>query len=95
MMAQPSYAIQYLGSFVIKKEEIHTTAQILASYPTATVIKIAKITSQNPKEGVNVAINGTPAFTTYLGEESYIETGTSYVFDKDCILAVGIYKVVV
>ena len=93
-MAQPNYAIQYLGSFVVAKGEAYTSAEILAIYPLGTVLKIAKISGDNIKEGINVSINGTPAFPTYEGQESYLASGATYVFSKDCVLAVGIYKAI-
>ncbi len=93
-MAQPNYAIKYLGSILVEKGKSYTSADVLTAYSTATCLKMANILNDKPSEGVKVSINKSPAFTTYIGEESYIETGLSYVFSIDCILAVGQYKAV-
>lgn len=95
-MVQPAYAIQYIGAVEVKAGVEYTSASILTDYPTATVIKLKQKTNQkddgNP---VRVAVNKSPMFEVLFDDESYIATGTTYVFSKDCILAVGIYKAIV
>lgn len=86
-MAQPHYAIDYLASMKVNKGTAYTSASILASYPTATVLKIKT-------DKVSVSINGGVQFLTSFDDESYLATGKTYIFDKDCIVSIGIYKVI-
>ena len=81
------HAIEHLGAIYVKAGIALTTASILTQFPTATVM-IMKT------ENIKVSINGTAQFLTIFGGESYIQTGKTLIFDKDCTLAIGIYKVV-
>lgn len=87
-MAQPQYSIDYLGAMKVEKGVAYTSASILAAFPTATVLRIKT-------DEVSVSINGGIQFITKIDDESYLTTGKSYMFDKDCVVAVGIYKAIV
>ena len=86
-MAQPSYAVHYLGGVSAKSKEVLTSTSILTDFPTATCL----IMKTN---GVKVSIDGTDAFPVDYGEITYLETGHSYIFTKDCSLSVGKFKVI-
>ena len=81
------HAIDYLGAMPVNKGQQYTSASIITAYPTATVLKIKT-------DGVSVSINGGVQFLTSFDDESYLSTGKTYIFDKDCIVAIGIYKVI-
>ena len=84
-MEQPTqFAIQYIAGISVKKGTVYTSASILSTYPTANVLKMKT-------SGVSVSINGTEMFQTSYDDESFIVTGLSYVFNKDCVVAVGKY----
>lgn len=85
-MAQPT-CIEYLGSVYCTGGASVTTASILATYSTATALIMTT-------EGISVSINGSPMFPAKAGEITYMTTGKTYVFDKDCIIAVGIFKAI-
>lgn len=86
-MAQPAYAIEYLGAMSAKANVVVTSASLLALYPTATVVKIKT-------SGVSVSVNNTDRFPVVYDDESYLKTGKTYLFSKDCVVAVGIYKAI-
>lgn len=86
-MAQPSYAIEYIGAVEAKAGVPITSADLLAMYGTATVLKMKT-------KGVSVSVNNSPLFEVTYDDESYLVTGHTYKFNKDCIVAVGVYKVV-
>ena len=81
------HAIDYLGALAVNKGQQYTSASIITAYPTATVLKIKT-------DKVSVSINGGVQFLTSFDDESYLTTGKTYIFDKDCIVAIGIYKVI-
>lgn len=81
------HAIDYLGAMAVNKGQQYTSASIITAYPTATVLKMKT-------NGVSVSINGGVQFLTSFDDESYIATGKTYIFDKDCIVAIGIYKAI-
>ena len=85
-MAQPSYAIEYLGAVEVTANKTVNLSDIHIKYPTATVLKIKT-------DGVSVSVAGSPMFMTSFDDESFVPTSTSrtYIFDKDCIIAVGKY----
>ena len=85
-MAQ-HHAIDYLGALAVNKGQQYTSASIASAYPTATVLKIKT-------DKVSVSINGGVQFLTSFDDESFLSTGKTYIFDKDCIVAVGIYKAI-
>ena len=86
-MAQPMYVVEYLGAFEIKAGTSYTSASILATFPTANAIQMRT-------DGVKVSINGGVKFSTTFGESSFLSTGKTYMFDKDCIAVVGIYRAI-
>ena len=83
-MAQPHYAIQYLGAVSIKGGQLYTSTEVLNAYNTANMMKMKS------KE-VKVSVNGSDMFTTSYDDESFIESGHSYIFDRDCTIAIGKY----
>lgn len=85
-MAQ-HHAIDYLGALAVSKGQQYTSSSIISAYPTATVLKIKTDT-------VSVSINGGVQFLTSFDDESFLSTGKTYIFDKDCIVAIGIYKAI-
>ena len=85
-MAQP-HAIDYLGALAVNKGQQYTSASIISTYPTATVLKIKT-------DKVSVSINGGVQFLTSFDDESFLSTGKTYIFDKDCIVAIGMYKAI-
>ncbi len=91
-MAQPSYAIRYLGTVRVTKNTPYTTASILSSFVGATV---ARLSTDIKDDSVGIALNNTPMSTYYDGEEQYIQAGDMFEFSKDCTLKIGTYKAVV
>jgi len=86
-MAQPTYAIEYLGAIEAKKNQAVLSADVIGLYPSATVMKIKS-------DGVSVSVNNSVMFKTSFDDESYIRNGHTYTFSEDCIIAIGVYKVV-
>ena len=86
-MAQPSYAIEYLGAISAQSGKLYTSADVILAFPTATCMKMKT-------EGVKVSVNGTDAFLTSYDDESYITAEHTYIFSKDCTIAIGRYRVV-
>lgn len=87
-MAQPLYPVEYLGAEYLKGGVTHNSTTIKTKYPTATMIKMKT-------EDVKVSINGTTMFpTTYDGENFLPTASTTFIFSKDCIIAVGRYVAV-
>ena len=87
-MAQPMYAVEYLGAEYLKGGQTHSSTTIKDKYPTATMIKMKT-------DDVKVSINGTTMFpTTYDGENFLPTTSTTFFFNKDCIITVGRYVAV-
>lgn len=81
------HAIDYLGALAVNKGQQYTSDSITSAYPTATVLKIKT-------DKVSVSINGGVQFLTSFDDESYLSAGKTYIFDKDCIVAIGIYKAI-
>lgn len=86
-MAQPAYAIEYLGAISAKSGKVYTSASVITAYPTATCMKMKT-------DGVSVSVNGSDAFLTNFDDESFITSGHTYIFTKDCVIAVGKYRAV-
>lgn len=86
-MAQPAYAIEYLGAISAKSGKVYTSASVITAYPTATCM-------QMKTDGVSVSVNGSDAFLTSFDDESFITSGHTYIFTKDCVIAVGKYRAV-
>ena len=83
-MAKTMYAIEYLGALTIKQGQMYTSADILAKYNTANVMKMKT-------SGVNVSVNNSDMFPLDVNDEIYLVTGHTYLFDRDCTIAVGKY----
>lgn len=91
-MAQPLYAIQYLGTVRVSKHTPYTTASILTSFVGATV---AKLSTDKAGDTVGITINSSPMANFTDGDEQFIVTGFTFEFAKDCTMKIGIYKAVV
>ena len=76
--------INYLGSVQIKSATAYNSADILTDFPSATIL-IMKNT------GIAVSVDGYPMFNVDFNEIAKLETGHTYQFNKDCVIAVGIY----
>lgn len=85
-MAQ-NVVIEHLGSIQVSAGASITTASIISQFPTATALMMIT-------EGVSVSINATPMFLIEKYQESYLATGKTYVFNKDCQIVVGTYKAI-
>ena len=86
-MAVADYAVEILGSYECKAGATISYSAIKTAFSTATVT-IMKTS------GVKVSINGSPMFDATYDCQNYLSgTGTA-VFSKDCILAVGLYRIV-
>ena len=83
-MAKTMYAIEYLGALSIKRGQVHTSADILAKYTTANVMKMKT-------SGVNVSVNNSDMFPLDVNDETYLATGHTYIFDRGCTIVVGRY----
>ena len=83
-MAKTMYAIEYLGALTIKQGQMYTSADILAKYTTANVLKIKT-------SGVKVSVNNSDMFPVDVNDETYLVTGHTYIFDRDCTIVVGRY----
>jgi hypothetical protein len=90
-MAQPVYAIRYLGTVRVVKNTKYTTASLLLSFAGATV---AKLSTDISGDTVGITVNNTPMAKYKDGEEQYVQTGDTFEFDKDCTLKIGLYKAV-
>ena len=86
-MAQPTYPVHYLGAVRCIGGQSYTSASVLTSYPTANCMIMKS-------ENVSVSVNASDMFLTSFNDQSYIETGSTFVFDKDCTIAIGKYKAV-
>ena len=83
-MAKTMYAIEYQGALTIKQGQMYTSADILAKYTTANVMKMKT-------SGVNVSVNNSDMFPLDVNDETYLVTGHIYLFDRDCTIVVGRY----
>jgi len=88
-MAQPAqFIVSYIAAMTVTAGKTYTTADILTAYPTANVLILKTRTNGTP---IKVSISGTDAFEIVYDDNSYIETGNSYVFTADCTLAIAKY----
>lgn len=79
------HAIEYIGAVALEAGKSYTSAGILTAFPSVNVMKMKT-------KGVAVSVNGTAMFETSFDDESYISsTSKSYIFNKDCIIALGKY----
>lgn len=86
-MAQPTYLVKYMAAMQVVKDQAYTSASIIAAYPTANVLIMKSV-------GAKVSISGTDMFDVSYDDVSYIESGQSYIFNMDCVIAIGSYKAV-
>lgn len=91
-MAQPLYAIQYLGAVRVAKNTQITTASLLVTFPGATV---AKLSTDIPGDTVGISINNHPMANFKDTEEQFVVTGHTFEFSKVCTVKIGVYKAVV
>ena len=86
-MAKPHYAIEYLGAVLVQSGKLVTSAQVLTKYPTANMMKMKT-------KDVMVSVNGSDIFPVSYDDESYITSGHTYIFNKDCTIVIGKYVAV-
>lgn len=86
-MAQPHYAIQYLGAVSIKGGQLYTSTEVINAYNTANMMKMKT-------KDVMVSVNGSDIFPVSYDDESYITSGHTYIFNKDCTIVIGKYVAV-
>jgi hypothetical protein len=79
--------IEHLGSMQVNAGVSITTSSIISQFPTATALIINT-------EGVSVSIDATLMFLTEKYRESYLATGKTYLFNKDCQLVIGKYRTI-
>jgi len=82
-MAQITF--QYLGTIQINKNETYTASQF------ATLFAGADVFILKSKTAVNVSINKTPPTEIKKNDFTFYDgiTALSYVFDRDCLIAIG------
>lgn len=92
-MAQPSQIIEYLGSISIKKGTAYTSTQVLTKYPDATMLEMKSTKNGTGIDSyIKVSINGCDMFPVPFGDQTHLpNTLTTYIFDEDCIVAIGRY----
>lgn len=82
-MAKPTnFIYDYIGGRGIKANEIYTSADILAQFPTAKIVEMRT-------DGVKVSINGTDATTWMRGDVAYVNADRTWVFLNDCEVAIA------
>ena len=86
-MAVASYAVEILGAYECKAGVTVNYSAIKALFSTATVTILKT-------KDVKVSINGTPMFDGTFDAQNYLSGIGTAVFSKDCILAVGLYRIV-
>ena len=87
-MAQQHNVVEYFGAISTEKNKLVTSASVIALFPTANMMKMKT-------GGVAVSVDGTDMFLTSFDDESFITTGKSFIFDKNCTIAIGKYTPVV
>lgn len=86
-MSQPMYVVEYLGAVLVQSGKLVTSAQVLAKYPSANMMKMKT-------KDVMVSVNGSDIFPVSYDDESYITSGHTYIFNKDCTIVIGKYVAV-
>ena len=86
-MAIQTDAFEALGGYQCLANTPTATATIIASFPTATITKIKTA-------DVMLSIDGTVKFSATYDAISNLQSGHTYIFDKDTILMVGKYVTV-
>ncbi len=84
-MAQPAQAIpSYTGTFQIKKNIEYLGSDFnLADFPENDFIQLVS------NYDVNVSINKTVMFKVVTGYSNHTDDSYTYLFDRDCTIAVG------
>ena len=83
-MSKPMYAVEYLGAVSIQSGNLSASANIISAYPTANMMKMKT-------ENVKVSVNGSDMFPITFDDESFITSGHTYIFDKNCTIVIGKY----
>lgn len=83
-MSKPAIAIEYLGAIIVEPRKQFNSADVIAKYPTATVMKMKT-------SGIKVTVDGSDMFTVSYDDESYITTGRTFIFSDACTIAIGRY----
>jgi hypothetical protein len=83
-MAKTFNIVTYLGSMQAVKDVTYNSTDIKDEHPTANCIIMKTI-------GVKVSVNGTALFDVSLDDQSFLENGHTYRFNKDCVIAIGKY----
>ncbi len=79
-MSQPTqFLTKYVGSASIKKGSLY----LGSGFSTSGNVLIMKT------KKVSVSIGGNPMFLTSFDDYTYLDDTTTYVFDKDCVIAFG------
>ena len=79
-----AHAVEYLGAVSIQSGNLSTSTSIISAYPTANMMKIKT-------ENVKVSVNGSDMFPVTFDDESFITSGHTYIFDKNCTIVIGKY----
>ena len=87
-MAQPMYAVEYLGAIVAEPKKQYTSAEVLAQYPDANMMKMKS-------EGIKAGVDNSNMFPVSYDDESYITTGRTFIFSDTCTIAIGRYVAIV
>ena len=77
-MASKVNLIKYTGAVVAPKG----IAINGSSYDTTTILKMKT-------EGVSVSVNSSPMFKVTYDDESLVDITATYIFDRECVIAVG------
>ena len=83
-MAQPLYVVEYLGAVSIQSGQLYASTNVISTYPTANMMKMKT-------EDVKVSVNGSDMFPVTFDDESFITSGHTYIFDKNCTIVIGKY----
>ena len=87
-MSQPMYAVEYLGAIVVEPKKQYTSAEVLAQYPDANMMKMKS-------SGIKAGVNNSNMFPISYDDESYITTGRTFIFSDTCTIAIGRYVAIV
>lgn len=79
-MAQPTmHILQYVASASVTGGKLYNSSDFTG---------IGNILQMKTKN-VNVSIDGNVMFSTSFDDTSFIENGHTYVFDRDCVVAIA------
>lgn len=83
-MSKPMQVVEYLGAISVLSGKLYTSAEVIAVYPIANMMKMKT-------KDVKVSVNGSDMFPVTFDDESYITSGHTYIFDTDCTIVIGRY----